>query len=350
MIVEARKLISTSSFNGERQLGKTTRPISETSWSSWLGQIYNYGASVRRARNLPLGTMKAFFEILHARFWSDGTIDMILSATGIDSAVSMSAVERLRVNGISDRYVEEVIAPQITKQLGGQKVSEINDLALSMAMEREDQGELYSGGKILNVLEEMLGRSSATVKLKTRVVELKREEVEKEEEKWVLVSSVGDENDTMEYSVFDRVIVAAPWDITSLIPLEQEGLRSELYIPLYVTFITSFSDLSTRYFGVASGAVPKQMLTVPSPEMGELDAVQEIAYVRNVSRLVDGKPVAERLYRILSSSEISNRTISPFFENGEEAISWIGRSKACSQVFSSFNFFFFGRLFNDEYM
>lgn len=96
--------------------------------------------------------MKAFFEILHAKFWSHGIIEKILSLTGIDYAVGMSAVERLMINGISDRYVEGVIALQITRQLGWQKANEINDLALSMAMEREDQGELHSGGKILSVL------------------------------------------------------------------------------------------------------------------------------------------------------------------------------------------------------
>jgi hypothetical protein len=82
--------------------------------------------------------MKTFSEILHAKSWSQHTVEEILSSTGIDYAVSMSAVERLRINRISDRYVEEVIAPQVARQLGPQKMSQINDLALSMAMERED--------------------------------------------------------------------------------------------------------------------------------------------------------------------------------------------------------------------
>jgi hypothetical protein len=55
--------------------------------------------------------MKAFSEIVHAKHWSCGSIEKILSSIGIDYAVSISAFERLRINGISDRYVEEVITP-----------------------------------------------------------------------------------------------------------------------------------------------------------------------------------------------------------------------------------------------
>lgn len=325
----------TISFNGEKLLSKSTRPISETSWSSWLGQIYIYGPSVWRARSLPSETIKTFSEILHAKYWSHGIIEKILSSTGIDYAIGNSAVERLRINGISDRYVAEVIAPQIAGQLVWQKVNEINDLALSMAMDREDQGELHSGGKVLDVLEDMMGRSGAIVKLMTEVIEFKREELDEKEEKWILVNHFGG-GEHKEYSAFDKVIVAAPWDTASHmsnVPFELERPRSKLYISLYTTFVSSCSELSTEYFGIASGTVPKQILNIPSPEMGELEAVREIAHVRDVSRLVDGKPVVEHLYRILSSREISNWTIYPFFQGGEEAITWMGRSKACIPLF-----------------
>jgi hypothetical protein len=43
--------------------------------------------------------------------WSYGSIEKILSSIGIDYAVSISTVERLGINGILDRYVEEAITP-----------------------------------------------------------------------------------------------------------------------------------------------------------------------------------------------------------------------------------------------
>jgi hypothetical protein len=55
--------------------------------------------------------MKAFAEILHAKYRFYGSIEKILSSIGVDYAVSISDVERLRINRISDRYVEEVITP-----------------------------------------------------------------------------------------------------------------------------------------------------------------------------------------------------------------------------------------------
>ena len=51
-------------FDGNGMVAQFKRPISETSWRSWLGLVLKYGASVWRAKVLPTGTMARWTRLL----------------------------------------------------------------------------------------------------------------------------------------------------------------------------------------------------------------------------------------------------------------------------------------------
>src|ERR1700722_548932 len=96
-------------------------------------------------------------------------------AAGIGAAVSMSARERLKANGVSELYREEVVEQQVRRQLG-QGTEEISDLALSMALKREYYG-VSNGGRLEDVLTEFLERSKAEVRMVTEVTDIRPEYV-----------------------------------------------------------------------------------------------------------------------------------------------------------------------------
>lgn len=86
----------------------------------------------------------------------------------------MSGDERLRENGISEKYETEMLAPETRRRLS-QEIAEINDLALSTAVYDLDQGTSQAGGHVLPVLEDMVVDSEAYINLGTEVVGLHQE-------------------------------------------------------------------------------------------------------------------------------------------------------------------------------
>lgn len=132
-------------FDGKEIVSRVTRPRSEISWGQLGALVWRYGASVIWARNVPTRTMKGFGKLLNAEETFEGIGEMA-EAAGIREAVSMSARERLKANGVSELYREEVVEQQVRRQLG-QGTEEISDLALSMALKREDHG-VSNGGRL----------------------------------------------------------------------------------------------------------------------------------------------------------------------------------------------------------
>jgi hypothetical protein len=59
-----RQSSSVGFFDGERIISVATRPVDTSTWSEWLGRIFRYGFSVWRAKNLPVGTMNNFQNLL----------------------------------------------------------------------------------------------------------------------------------------------------------------------------------------------------------------------------------------------------------------------------------------------
>lgn len=244
----------------------------------------------------------------------------------------MSGEERLRKNGISRKYQEEVLVPETRRRLN-QDVTEVSDLALSMAVYDENQGISQTGGHIIPTLEEMLLNSGAQLRLQTEIMGgLKHQLVRTGEWEWILQShQIGRE---VEQSSFQKVIIATPWDATTnenIDTLEEIALASE-YRPRHITLFTTTQSLDPEIFGQQE-SLPDWILPTMIKPLDHLDGIHEIAHVRNLTRTTHHTTVIERLYRILSTHEIGDEWLASLFVHRDIAPTWVHRDKVSRTFF-----------------
>jgi len=282
-------------FDGKEIVSRVTRPRSEMSWGQWWALVWRYGASFVWVRNLPTGTMKGFRKLLNAEETFEGVGEMV-EAAGIGEAVGMSARERLKTNGVGELYREEVVEQQARRQFG-QGTEEISDLALSMALQREDQG-LSNGGKLEDVLTEFLARSKAEVRLGTEVTNMRPEYLNEHKNGWLLeLQKAGQRT----HEVFDKVILASSWNTT----------LKDYYRHVWITFIASNGKLDAEYFGIEENTLLSQILIIDTPALpSELRGVYEVSYVKDLYGPDLRVQAVYKLYRVLSDNPISENLIS----------------------------------------
>jgi len=291
-------------FDGNGMVAQFKRPISKTSWRSWLGLVLKYGASVWRAKVLPTGTMGRWSRLLaltqKGRYAS---VDAMVAVGGVADTISLSAKERLGFNGIGEKYSKEVVAPQLLRQLG-QGIEEISDLAISMALERENQ--IMAAGMYAGSFEKLMGlflkKSKANLRLQTRITSIR-----KDVRGWVLGI------DGAEEEVFDRLIIAAPWNTSSLLLHKEED--QVYYRSVWVTFLVTESKLDAEYFKTSS--VPDQILPIQGQgQVKELKGIHEIAFLRPIFGPDLAPTSVKYLYRVLSSSPMSKLAAKTFGKAG----------------------------------
>lgn len=326
-----------TSFDGKRISFEATCPSSATSWSSWLGQIYRYGASIWRATKLPLGTMGKLHRLANLNSNSGfpfATIESMINALGLSEETEMRGEERNRKNGVSEKYQNEVMIPETYRRLS-QDVAEINDLALSMALQDVDQGPSHSGGSTREILEEMVGRSGAHLRLDTRVMGSRYEPISEGEKDWI-VESRTEGSEELEFSAFQKIILAAPWDPAFMevdedfdFPLQEAGYRSR-----HLTLFTSRSRLSSSFFGHPK--VPEQIMPriTPNTSPEQLSGIHEIAFVREVTRVIDDQATTESLFRILSTHEVDDEVLRSLIDGDQDSLTWVHRDFVCHYLSS----------------
>lgn len=286
------------------------RPSGKIGTGLWIKLVWKYGASFWKARKLPKGTVKGWESLVGLGIKKNGKVfedvEEWVREAKMTGAVGLSAGKRLSKNGVGGKYVTDVLRSEVRRQTGGE-LEEMSDLALSMALEREDRGICVDGrgGRMVDVLGEFLDQSKAMVRVNTKVTGLKREMVWENETVWILeLAAPGQQEKT--YEVFDKVIVAAPWNASSVIsPREPDTLEEVMYYPLWITIISSASKLDRSKLG-NSGSLPHQItqiIPIQNTQDQHLAGVHEIIHLRDLYHLSPPSFLnTTSLYRILSSS------------------------------------------------
>lgn len=270
------------------------------------------------------------------------TIESMITALGLSEETEMRGEERNRKNGISETYQNEVMSSEAHRRLS-QDVAEINDLALSMVLQDVDQGPSHLGGSTRGILDEMVTRSGAYLRLSTRVLGLHYELISEGEKDWI-VESRKEGSEELEFSAFKKLILATPWDPTLLevneefdFPLQHAGYRSR-----HLTLFTSRSGLSSRFFGHPQGAkVPEQILPriTPNTFPEQLSGIHEIAFVRDITRIIEDQATTESLFRIMSTRQVDDEVIRSFIGGDQDSVTWVHRAFVCHHP-SSVHIFF----------
>jgi prenylcysteine oxidase/farnesylcysteine lyase len=233
----------------------------------------------------------------------------ILEQSSMTSAVANSATQRLKWNHIGGNYVHEILAPQVRRQTGCE-IEELSDLALSMGVEREDQGTCLEGheGSFLSTMEGLASWSKATVKLSTKITGLKRNLTETKE-MWILESTL--EGGGKRAEVFDHIILATPYNTTLLgLPVKEEEMS---YKPAYLTFFSTTTNPE-----IMKGIHTLLPITPSSTIRGSSTEIYELTYLRESFTFKEQSSLVESsfIYRISSNLPLSDTEIEVLFGEG----------------------------------
>ncbi|KAH6723381.1 hypothetical protein BKA61DRAFT_586346 [Leptodontidium sp. MPI-SDFR-AT-0119] len=334
-------------FNGKEISALVTRPSSRMGWGEWLALVFRYGGSVWRARHLSDGTEKMVAEMLKAGSLQhqnrngrmklkqpEDTLRGIIAEAGLREVVAGSAQDRLTKNGVSETYVEEILVPELRRQIG-QGIDEVSEFAMRGALEREYRGASRSSvmGDFEGVMRKIVEKSRTELQLNARVVGLRRDVGGVHgREGWTL--DVKKEDGVLDVQFFDQVVVAAPCDFSTLLsdipsPISSGEQREVFYRGVYVTFALSTGMLDPKYFGSAE-SLPDEILFTGKTEgrmnqkEKEILGIREISHVRRVygpdlltpetqtqtEKKTEGDVEADavhHLYRVLSDHPLDDR-------------------------------------------
>lgn len=308
MVVEGRK--DTVGFwdGSQSMVAEMVRPRYEMSWGQWIKLVWRYGPAFWKAEDLPKGTMLEWRSLLRLKEMERSAVfDKVeewVSEGAMTNAVALSATQRLKKNGVEGDYVRDILRAQVRRQTGAE-LEELSDLALSMALEREDAGLCAEGqgGRLADIMERFLHQSKAELKLDTKINALKRESFEDGTEAWILeLIGPGQQewkNPEMTYEVFDKVIIAAPWNTSSLLTSKEAENHEQIpYRPLLIEFVASKSKLDPKYFGNPA-TLPSQLLNLQSLPFLHGCQIEEITHLRDIYHPSPSNTT--HLYRVLFS-------------------------------------------------
>jgi Prenylcysteine lyase len=307
--------------DGKTLLDDMLRPSKNTPWTSWLGQIFKYGASVWRAPNVPDKTTSKLNRISSLdRRYPFRTTEALVNALGLSSEVSSTGAQLLRAAGISPYYEASVILPETEKRFR-QRPEHLTNLALSMALQEADKGSRYVGGQILPVLHDMLDASGAQLSLSTRVTAIRRLELAPRKFQWVLQTQGPHEE---EYRVVDKVVLAAPWKSEELEVDFGSGQKPSppavQYMDDHITFFTSRFELNIDRLGNSESG-PRRLLMSAAILQQPLQGIREIAFIKDIVQVENHELVTDHLYRVSSNQPLSNSTLD-YLLGAAEMVTW----------------------------
>ncbi|RAL59096.1 hypothetical protein DID88_006742 [Monilinia fructigena] len=231
---------------------------------------------------------------------------------------SIPASDRLEMNGIGDNYVRDILAPQVRRHTG-QSIEDLSDLALSMALEREETGcqKPANSGVLRMMMEDALKDSGAKLRVSSKVTKARWEEITEGYENWILQwEDVIDHEVPPNAEVFDKIIIASPSNYSRLLGYtdNQEQFTSYdiehaiEYQPLYITFFLAPSPISSSFLKSGS-SLPAQLLPIINSHDHKdptFDSIIELSLLRSIVGYDNSTKYMYRLF-LFSNPSLTSR-------------------------------------------
>ncbi|KAI0140941.1 hypothetical protein F4776DRAFT_613312 [Hypoxylon sp. NC0597] len=281
-----------SYISGNDIVSQNSRPYNKMPLFRWMGLIFRYGSSVWKAGALiNQGTNLRFVD---APLTTD--ITQLMINQDIVEPAQEFAQAGLDSRGIGGAYESEILRAQV-ERVHSQGIPNISTLAMMLAAAQEDYANAYAGGELIDRLEQIVAATGVTVRTATEVTGIKHEQINDHESAW-LVQYGAFGFPGLGAEPFDRVILAAPnFDLYRASSIDDvEAASGVTYHPMYVTFFTLPQRLNVF------GDVDQVLFHLPRGRYDAFKGVRELAFVREVIRVVDGHTVVEHLYRALSDN------------------------------------------------
>ena len=230
------------------------------------------------------------------------------------------AGNHLKKKVISDKYATEILEPQ-TRRAFGQKLGHLTGFAAMLAAWQEDSANAYTGGHMLERLEQIVRKLPVFVQKSTRVVGLRNDW---QGNQWSVHYESVNGGGAASTKVFDKVILAALdfsirledgyGRVTNLTSFRDPtpadgpgGPEDDFFIPVHVTFFTTKTRISTW------GNHDQMLFLDGTPR------VQEIALVRETTSAAE----TQYLYRVLSRSSVLD------YLKNKYSILWSYETRVC---------------------
>ncbi|KAI1359422.1 hypothetical protein F5Y08DRAFT_79407 [Xylaria arbuscula] len=281
-------------YENKNGIASAIRPYAKSPWTTWVSLLWTYGSSLYRAAQFNIEA-----NLRDRMPKAPVTVDTeeIFRSLKVLEPLQEWARNHLNKSGISDKYATEILEPQTRRALG-----HVTGFGAMLAAWQEDSANAYTGGHMLERLEQVVRKLRVSVRKSTRVVGLRNDW---EGNQWSVQheSANGGGHKTIE--VFDKVILAALdfsirlvdgygrlYNLTSFqnpsLTDGPGGPEDDFFVPVHVTFFTTNTKLTTW-------GDHDQVLFID----GTGD-VEEIAFVRETTSHME----TQYLYRVLSGSSV----------------------------------------------
>ncbi|KAI0107445.1 hypothetical protein GGR51DRAFT_515498 [Nemania sp. FL0031] len=290
-----------------------TRPYRETPMGTWLHLLWAYGSSIWKGDKLAQdGILRQ--AILKVPLRTD--IEEIFASLGVMKPLKQQANAMLKDRGISDRYANEVLEPQVQRAYG-QSLSHVTGLAAMMAAAGEESANAYAGGDLVDRLQRIVHEIDVNVRASTRVNMIRHTTISEGRPAWLVryqsTEDIGNSEDGSSSEIFDKVIMAALDFSVQLENSEQQILNLMTSFdfnsnatdataqqegpcaPVHVTFFTSEAKLSPW---------DHEKTQILFLEASKAAGMRELALVREIVDYHSPDVKTEYLYRVLSQQPV----------------------------------------------
>jgi len=104
-------------FDGKKMQTRITSPISDLSWTAWLGLVFKYRSSVWRAKEVPNDALRKFHVMLNSigRETTFESVGEMIEAADLGVEIGLSGPQMLNDKSIGEKYIQEILGPQVRK-------------------------------------------------------------------------------------------------------------------------------------------------------------------------------------------------------------------------------------------
>lgn len=252
------KYRSSGLWNGESLTtpAPSCNPVS--SWWNIIASTWKYGLSPWRYRRV---LSSALYNWQGFTIRSHTSVQKAVEGTDLHQAALLSAESYLRDEGISSRFISEVVQP-CSRMLFTQNPANVTGLAALTATSPGKQIRVAGGN--FRLIDRLIKLSGAELRLETQVTKISQ--TEDERYRVSTVENNGKGEDTLREEDFDFVFIATPL-VSNAINLDDVSSDSipvaTEYAEAYVTIVSTPKTMNLHPSGIS---IPDDLLTTTSSD------------------------------------------------------------------------------------
>lgn len=283
----------------------------DSSWKTYLRLVWRYGFSPFKAAKIVKDFINTFLSFFYESQFPFLDLNSITRISGFYAASSITGEQYFQNAGVSESYYKQFLQT-FTRVNYAQNLDQIHAVGALVLLAAGDARQIQGGN--WQLFERMVEEANATLKLDTGIDSATK----LPNGKWSL--NYGDSNGDS-VSVFDKVIIAAPFHSTNIKFSESYSVPDVEYVDLFVTIFTTNETLSPSYFGEKEGTkIPGTVLTtVPLSELPNLKffsvAIHEYL-----------EETGDYVFKIFSPEKFTDQDLAALFSENAN-ISWIHRKE-----------------------